>query len=265
MKWLKNISHKETDFVSSLKAYFDAHFFIRRNTFGRFFIFSGLFFLIFFTVSVRVLINVIRSFEPLVIENFTDTIQLFVNFDAKQIAEGINAFFWLLEYSINSNKDSIFAFVFMIIGTPFFSFVSSKTEEIVSGVQYQFKWRTFFREVYRGLSISIRNSFKQFGLIILITLISFVPYLGIVAPLMTFIVHAYFYGIVMTDYSLERRGINVKESQKFYSKHKAQMLGVGLGFMFLLLIPVIGWFVAPTYALVASYFNLQLILKKENL
>jgi hypothetical protein len=37
------------------------------------------------------------------------------------------------------------------------------------------------------------------------------------------------------------------------SNHKPEMFALGLGFMFILLIPVIGWFLAPTYGLVASY------------
>ncbi|MES2800750.1 MAG: EI24 domain-containing protein [Bacteroidota bacterium] len=264
MFWKKRaIKENERYFLASLKIYFEAHHFIRGNTFGKYLIFSGIFFLIFFTISIKLVINGLNSFEPFIIENFTDTILRFVNVSEEQIKEGIQTFFWLLEYAINSNKDSIFAFVFMILGTPFFSFISSKTEEIVSGVRYQFRWRIFFKEIKRGFSISIRNSFKQFGLILIITLLSFIPYFNIITPFLTFMVNAYFYGILMTDYSLERRGINVKESQIFYNKHKSQMLGIGLGFMFLLLVPVIGWFIAPTYALVAAYFNLKQILRED--
>ena len=56
----------------------------------------------------------------------------------------------------------------------------------------------------------------------------------------------------MSDYSLEQQGYSVKESRAFYSENKAKLFSIGLGFMFLLLIPVVGWFFAPTYSLVAS-------------
>jgi len=68
----------------------------------------------------------------------------------------------------------------------------------------------------------------------------------------------------MTDYTLERQGFSVKESQVYYRQHKPELFGIGLGLMFLLLIPVIGWFLAPTYALVTAYLNFEKSKAKEN-
>lgn len=256
MFWRKReITRSERDFLASLKVYFEAYEFIRSNTFGKYFIISGIFFLIFFNVSIQFLINGLNSFQPLVLEHLSPIIERFVTFSKEQIESGIDTAFWLLDYAIKSNRDTIFAFIFLILGTPFFSFISSKTEEIKTGKIYVFKWRTFFKEIWRGLSISTRNTFKQFLLILLITLVSFIPYCEIITPFFTFLVQAYFNGIIMTDYCLERRGLSVKESEAYYKKNKPQMFAIGLGFMFLLLIPVIGWFVAPTYALVAAYLR----------
>lgn len=70
----------------------------------------------------------------------------------------------------------------------------------------------------------------------------------------------------MTDYSLESEGINRKESTQFYIQNKPILFSIGLGFMFLLLIPVVGWFLAPTYALTASslyFFNQQNSIEVE--
>ena len=109
------------------------------------------------------------------------------------------------------------------------------------------------------LALSITNSLKQFGFVLLITLVSLIPIIGIIAPLLTFIVQAYYNGILMTDYSFEREGYDLNNSKKFYSQNKPVMFSIGLGFMFLLLIPVVGWFLAPTDALTASslYFFKQ--------
>ena len=75
-----------------------------------------------------------------------------------------------------------------------------------------------------------------------------------ITPLATFVVQAYYNGILITDYSLERRDYSIQETNKYYKQNKSSMFAIGLGFMFLLLIPVVGWFLAPTYALVASSF-----------
>jgi uncharacterized protein involved in cysteine biosynthesis len=186
----------------------------------------------------------------------------YISFNKSDIIKGINIAFWLIKKAVESNKDAIFSAVFLIIGTPFFSFISSKTEEAFSGVKYPFKWRTFFKELKRGILLSFRNSLKQFGLFILVLLLSFIPIIDIITPLLMFIIQAYFNGILMTDYTLERHGISIKDSEFFYKVNKIQMFAIGIGFMFLLLIPVIGWFIAPTYGLVASFLFYSKHLEK---
>jgi CysZ protein len=170
----------------------------------------------------------------------------------------------LVKLAIDSNKDALFASVFMVIGTPYFSYISSRTEEAVTGKTYPFHFWTFLKEIKRGIVLSVRNSFKQLGWLLLISLVAFIPIIGLIAPLLTFIVQAYYYGLLMTDYTLERQGFSVKESQVYYRQHKPELFGIGLGLMFLLLIPVIGWFLAPTYALVAAYLNFEKSKAKEN-
>lgn len=165
----------------------------------------------------------------------------------------------MLKTAIDSNKDSIFTSLFLFIGTPYFSFISEKVHQILTKTSKPFTIKGWLKEIKRGLALSITNSIKQLGFALLITLISFIPIIGIISPLLTFTVLAYYNGILMTDYSLESEGYNLKESKMFYSQNKPIMFSFGLGFMFLLLIPVVGWFLAPTYALTASslYFFKQ--------
>lgn len=239
--------------LSCLKIYFDAHRFIRSNAFSKYFIVSGVTFLLLFTISINLIVNAVNYIETPVTEKSLPFIQKYLNLDVEYIKQSIHTSFWLLKKLIENNKDTIFSFIFLIIGTPFFSFISAKTEEINEGKAYPFKLKTFFKELKRGLSLSIRNSFKQLGILILITLISLIPFIQIITPLLSFITQAYFNGILMADYTLERKGISVSESERFYKNNKSEMFAIGLGFMFLLLIPVIGWFLAPTYGIVASY------------
>ena len=251
---LKNrlINYEKTA-LHCLSFYFEAHQFVRKNNFRKYIIFSGLSFLVLFTITIKSLLYGIEVFENPASAWLIPQLQKFLNFTEYEIGKGIQAVFWLLKRTIKSNQDAIFSGIFLVIGTPFFSFISSKTEELYSGNKYTFKWSVFLNEIKRGISISVRNSFKQIGLIILITLIALIPILEIFTPLLTFIVQAYFNGILITDYTLERHEYSIKTSEKYYSNHKPEMFALGLGFMFILLIPVIGWFLAPTYGLVASY------------
>ena len=238
--------------ITGLVCFFDAHNFILKNKLGKYLLISGGLFLLIFSISIKTIIIGIESIEPwltnLIVTNFIS----YINFSIDDFKMGIKAAFWLLKTAIDSNKDSIFTSLFLIIGTPYFSFISENAHMILTQTSKHFTFKGWLQEIRRGLKLSITNSIKQLGFFLLITLISFIPIIGIIAPLLTFIVQAYYNGILMTDYSLEREGYNLKESKKFYVQNKPIMFSIGLGFMFLLLIPVVGWFLAPTYALIAS-------------
>jgi len=248
------INYYNETMVSGLQLFFKAHNFILANKLKRYLFISGFFFLVLFSIGINWLLNLMASIESPTIEWAIPKINIFFNFTDEELRQGFTAVFWILRKTIIVNKDAIFLFIFMIIGTPYFSFISSKTEELINGKTYPFKWKIFIGEIRRGLKISIRNTFKQLLFFIAITLIAFIPYMFVITPLATFIVQAYYNGVLITDYSLERNQFTIKESEQYYKKNKTSMFTIGLGFMFLLLIPVIGWFVAPTYALVASAF-----------
>lgn len=225
---------------------------------------SGFAFLLLFTIIIKLILSGVESSQEPLTKWLLPYLQKYLTLNPEDIKNGIKGLFWLIKKAIESNKDAIFSTVFLIIGTPFFSFISSKTEEIKTGKTYPFQWSGFIKELKRGLSLSIRNSSKQWGIILIITIIALIPLIDIFTPLITFIIQAFFNGILMTDYTLERQGFSVKESEEFYNHHKPEMFAIGFGFMFLLLIPVIGWFIAPTYGIVASYLYFTSIENEIN-
>lgn len=241
-----------TDMVVGLGLFFKAHDFIIKHKLGKYLLISGLIFLLIFSIGIEAVIYGIEWMEPAVSDWMINQVKAYLSLDVDAVKLAIRGGFWLLKASVKANKDAIFTAVFMIVGTPFFSIISGKIKEIITRQSTPFSLKIWGNEIVRGLSLSLKNSFKQLGLILLITLLSLIPIVGIVAPLLTFIVQAYYNGILMTDYSLEINGYNVKESQQFYAENKPIMFSIGLGFMFLLLLPVVGWFIAPTYALTAS-------------
>lgn len=258
----KKIKSQAKDYNSKaiigLALFFDAHNFILKNKLGKYLLISGTLFLLLFSISINAIITRIENSEPWLTNWIITNIEGYINFSIEDLKIGIKAAFWLLKTAIDSNKDSIFTSLFLIIGTPYFSFISEKVRKIITKTSKSFTLKGWLEDMKRGLALSITNSIKQLGFSILIPMISLIPIIGIIAPLLTFIVLAYYNGILMTDYSLESEGYNQKESKKFYTQNKPIMFSIGLGFMFLLLIPVVGWFLAPTYALTASslyFFN----------
>jgi uncharacterized protein involved in cysteine biosynthesis len=54
------------------------------------------------------------------------------------------------------------------------------------------------------------------------------------------------------DPTLERKGLDVRRSFQFARVNKLRVIGCGCGFTLLTLIPVIGWFIAPGWGIVAG-------------
>lgn len=238
------------EILTGLQYFFDAHNFIQNNNFLKYLLISGFIFIAFFSISLQALMHGIDSLEPIATNWLIDNFMSYINLSVENVKSWIHATFWLIKTMISGNQDKIFTMIFLIIGSFYFSFITGKINDIVFGKQtIPSKW-TY--EIIRGLKLSSINSIKQLGLFLIITLFSYIPIIGIVAPLLTFITQAYFNGITMADYALEKQGLSVKDSKEFYKANKPVLFAIGLGFMFLLLIPVIGWFLAPSYALIAS-------------
>jgi CysZ protein len=251
------ISQYNDQIIESLKLFFDGHLFIIQHKLYRHLIITGIIFIFIFTVGLTYLIQLINWTEMSYSDDIEHFLITYINLSSSYIDYITQGAFWVVKHALKANKDSIFLSLFLIIGTPYLSFLSGKIQKLVSDSESKFNLRKFFKEIYRGLSISLRNIFKQFLWFLLILILSFIPYMEYLTPLFGFIIQAYYNGILITDYTLEQKGFSITDSLQFYKTNKFAMFSTGLGFMFILLIPVIGWFTAPTYALVSAslYFE----------
>lgn len=152
---------------------------------------------------------------------------------------------------------SWFKYFFLIVGSPVFAFLSEKTESIILNKEYPFVLSRFLRDVWRGIRIAFRNLFWQTLFTIAVLLLALVPVAGWVAPLLSLAIECYYLGFSMMDYTSERRGYSVTDSIDFINKHRGLAIGNGIVFYLLLALPVIGWVIAPGYAVVAATLSLQ--------
>jgi CysZ protein len=72
-----------------------------------------------------------------------------------------------------------------------------------------------------------------------------------------FFIESYFYGFSMMDYSCERHRLNMSESIHFIRQHRGMAIGNGMVFYLFMLIPILGWMLAPSYAVIAATIDLQ--------
>jgi CysZ protein len=151
---------------------------------------------------------------------------------------------------------SLFKYVFLIIGSPVFAYLSEKTESIMEGKDFPFSFPQLMTDILRGIKLALRNTLWQSVYTISLLLLSFIPIVGWVIPVTTLLVECYYYGFSMLDYSCERHKLSPAESIAFIGKHKGLAIGNGMVFYLMHVVPIIGWVLAPAYAVVAATISL---------
>jgi CysZ protein len=157
---------------------------------------------------------------------------------------------------------SWFKYLFLIIGSPLFAYLSEKTEAILLNKEYPFSLKRFITDIIRGISIALRNTLWQTVYTISILLLALIPVLGWITPLLALFVECFYFGFSMLDYTNERKGLSSSLSIDFINRHRGLAIGNGMVFYLMHGLPVIGWIFAPGYAVIAATLSLQ---QKESL
>ncbi len=143
---------------------------------------------------------------------------------------------------------SFFKYICLIIGSPAFAYLNRKTELILENKEEAPEWSDISAEAARGIYIAMRNCAWQTIYLLGFILLSLVPIIGWIMPLVVLIVECYYYGFSMLDYGFARSKFSTKQSVQFVGKHKG--LAIGNGFLFYLTHVVIIF--APAFAIVAA-------------
>ncbi|MGC4101778.1 EI24 domain-containing protein [Ferruginibacter sp.] len=151
---------------------------------------------------------------------------------------------------------SLFKYLFLIIGSPLFAYLSEKTEAIMEGKDFPFSFSQLLKDIIRGIKIALRNMLWQTVYAISIFILAFVPVIGWITPLIALMVECYYLGFSMLDYSCERHKLSTSQSIAFIGKHKGLAIGNGLVFSVMHLLPIVGWVLAPSYAVIAATISL---------
>ncbi|HET9057120.1 MAG TPA: EI24 domain-containing protein [Chitinophagaceae bacterium] len=157
---------------------------------------------------------------------------------------------------------SLFKYLFLIVGSPVFAYLSEKTEAILEGKKYPFSFIQLLKDAKRGIKLAVRNALWQTVYILAILFLSVIPIVGWITPVIAFLVECYYYGFSMLDFSCERNKLSLSQSTDFISRHKGLAIGNGIIFFLMHGIVFIGWVLAPAYAVVAA--TISLYHQKDN-
>jgi len=151
---------------------------------------------------------------------------------------------------------SLFKYIFLIIGSPLFAYLSEKTEAIMENKEFPFSFNQLLKDIARSVKLVLRNSLWQSVYILSILILSFIPFIGWFTPFFAILIEAYYLGFSMLDYSCERNKLSASQSIAFISDHKGLAIGNGIVFYLMHLFVGVGWILAPSYSVIAATISL---------
>lgn len=153
----------------------------------------------------------------------------------------------------------------IILLSPLFSHLAEQIEYKLYGIApNSFKVSQVFVDLFRSVIMVIMIFAVMVSLFVTFWLLSLIPMFGFMfASVLIPMLQMYFAGMGFADPAMERRFLTVRQRWAFCWKHRFRILGLGCGFLVLSMIPVLGWFLAPGYALFASSIGVTELLHED--
>lgn len=243
------------EIIIAIQSYFRAHQFIRKHHLWKWIIIPGLIYAALFVVSMYFF----GKSATYVIEVLS--VKTGLKAWVGRMESSLLGFFfaiggimlWLILILLYF---SWFKYIWLIVGSPLFGYLSEKTESIIEGKTYPFSFVQLIKGIVRGIKLALRNVLWQSVYTISLLLVSLIPLAGWVTPLVVLLIECYYFGFSMLDYSCERQHYSASKSVEVIAKHKGLAIGNGLVFYMMHAVIVIGWVLAPAYAVIAATLSL---------
>lgn len=243
------------ELVIAVQSYFRAHRFIQRHKLWRWILIPGFIYAVMFFAGIWLFWTSSGSFldwlfNVVGIKRWLDAMNnSFLNFlfiFGTIMFQLILMFFYF----------SLFKYLFLIVGSPVFAYLSEKVESIIEGKEYPITIGQLMKDIIRGVKLALRNTLWQTVYTFSLLLLALFPVVGWISPLIAFMVECYYYGFSMMDYSAERHKLTPSQSVAFISQRRGLAIGNGMVFYLMHLLPVLGWILAPAYAVIAATLSL---------
>lgn len=239
------------EIIIAVESYIRAHHFIRKHRLWKWIILPGILYFLLFCAGMYLFIRSSNS----AVSYLSNLINL-PHWLQQQNSNLLSFLFLMGGFMIQLVSllfyFSLFKYLFLILGSPLFAYLSEKTEAILEGKDVAFNFTQLLKDMVRGIRLSLRNTLWQTVYLVSLLILSVIPVVGWITPVFMLLIECYYYGFSMLDYSCERHKLSPSESVIFIGKHRGLAIGNGLLFYLMHLLPVIGWVLAPAYAVVAA-------------
>jgi CysZ protein len=246
------------EIIISIQSYIDAHQFIRQHRLWKWILLPGIIYAFLFVTGMYLFWQ--SSNEAVTWISHQIGLERWLQ---NQQSEWLSFLFIMaglfLRFILMLFYFSLFKYVFLILGSPVFAYLSEKTEAILENKEYPFSLQQLLLDAWRGTKLALRNALWQAVYILSLLLLSLVPVIGWITPIIALFIECYYYGFSMLDYSCERNKLSTSESIDFVGNHKGLAIGNGMIFYLMHGVPILGWILAPAYAVVAATLSLHKI------
>ena len=217
------------EIIISIQAYFEAHRFISQHKLWKWILIPGLIYSILFFIGISFFFTSCNSAIEFVL------LKMGVKGWLDRMHDSWLSFFFIVGQIILwlvllLFYFSLFKFLFLIIGSPVFAYLSEKTESIIENKEFPFSFKQLLSDINRAIKIALRNMLWQSVYVITVFILSFIPVIGWVAPVILLFVECYYLGFSMLDYSSERNKMTAQQSIDFIGNHKGLAIGNGIVF-----------------------------------
>lgn len=241
-------------FIQGILAYFKAIRFIGANGLSRYFIYSGLIGLVILALCSSliwyvnpIITNWVQSNVPWQFD-FLETLTSWISI-------GLSSLLFI----------SIFKYLMLIFTAPVMSVLSEKVENKITGLnQERSVIYNIVPDLIRALRINLRNIIRELFFTVLLLLLGLIPVFAVISGIVILLVQAYYAGFGNYDFWAERH-FSYRETIRYMKRRQPELAGNGIVFIFLLAIPVLGAFIAPPLATVASTMEASKEFALENL
>lgn len=152
----------------------------------------------------------------------------------------------------------------LIVLSPFLGKIAEEVVKAVKGPEYVESKLSFAQSLARSTKVNLHYIVRELLGNLLFLLCGVIPILGsLVSAAGMFVLQSKFLGFGLMDFPLEHRGLSARESDEFVKSRAALSIGLGAGYLLLMLIPIVGWMFAPTFGTVAGTLRALEELDKE--
>ena len=146
----------------------------------------------------------------------------------------------------------VFRSLVLICYGPFLDRISKKAEELVNGYSNEVD-TSFIDSIKRPILMTFYSILGIFGVLVGAFALGIVPLIGVLlSGAFTLPANIFLSSISYIDPYLERCGYQPKQAFNLMWKNKTTLIIFGLAGLLITIIPFVGWFVGPTYSVVAG-------------